>query len=427
MPETETPQTENLSLPLLPLTTGVVLPQMVVTLALETAEARDAADGAIAGDRRVLLVPARRHRATPGSARSPGSRTRASCPAASAALVLRGLPARQSAHRRRSDQPGALGRSRAGRRAGRPSPGRAKEMVREYRAVVRGIAREARHPAHRRRARRASTTRARSPTPPAGRPTCRSSARSSCSRSSTPKRGSRSRCAWRARRWPSSSVGSRSATASPRAWTRRSASSCCASSSPRSARSWARRRRRRRRGRRVPQPPRASRGCPTTCAPRSSARSTGSSARASRAPSTAGSARGSTPCSSIPWGTRSDEHVDVAEAARDPRRRPHRARRREGPHRRVPRGAQAARRARHERPRRASHELATVERRGRGRDPRAGRSSRRRQDVARRVGRPRARARVRACRPRRRARRGRAPRSPAHVRRRAARAASCAR
>ena len=36
---------------------ALILPQMVVTLALESAEGRDAADGAIAGDRRVLLVP----------------------------------------------------------------------------------------------------------------------------------------------------------------------------------------------------------------------------------------------------------------------------------------------------------------------------------------------------------------------------------
>src|SRR5258706_11322391 len=65
MPETEFPETPEsaefesagLALPLLPLTTGVVLPQMVVTLAVESAEARDAADGAIAGDRRVPLVP----------------------------------------------------------------------------------------------------------------------------------------------------------------------------------------------------------------------------------------------------------------------------------------------------------------------------------------------------------------------------------
>ena len=51
------PETDTLTLPLLPLHTGVVLPQMVVTLALETAEARDAADGAIRGDGRILLVP----------------------------------------------------------------------------------------------------------------------------------------------------------------------------------------------------------------------------------------------------------------------------------------------------------------------------------------------------------------------------------
>ncbi|MDQ1374373.1 MAG: ATP-dependent Lon protease [Actinomycetota bacterium] len=54
-----TPATTNETptLPLLPLTTGVVLPQMVVTLALETDEARAAADAALSGDGRVLLVP----------------------------------------------------------------------------------------------------------------------------------------------------------------------------------------------------------------------------------------------------------------------------------------------------------------------------------------------------------------------------------
>src|SRR5438874_895584 len=57
MPETEFPETPEraefesarLALPLLPLTTGVVLPQMVVTLAVESAEARDAAADALAG------------------------------------------------------------------------------------------------------------------------------------------------------------------------------------------------------------------------------------------------------------------------------------------------------------------------------------------------------------------------------------------
>src|SRR3954462_9579829 len=51
------PETETLTLPLLPLTPGVILPQMVVTLAIESPEARDAAEGALATDRRVLLVP----------------------------------------------------------------------------------------------------------------------------------------------------------------------------------------------------------------------------------------------------------------------------------------------------------------------------------------------------------------------------------
>jgi ATP-dependent Lon protease len=45
-----------LTLPLLPLSTGVVLPQMVVTLALETDEAKAAAD-AIGEDGQLLLVP----------------------------------------------------------------------------------------------------------------------------------------------------------------------------------------------------------------------------------------------------------------------------------------------------------------------------------------------------------------------------------
>ena len=47
---------ERLTLPLLPLSTGVVLPQMVVTLALETDEAKAAAD-AIGEDGQLLLVP----------------------------------------------------------------------------------------------------------------------------------------------------------------------------------------------------------------------------------------------------------------------------------------------------------------------------------------------------------------------------------
>ena len=48
---------EHLTLPLLPLPSGVVLPQMVVTLALETDEAKAVADAAASGDGQMLLVP----------------------------------------------------------------------------------------------------------------------------------------------------------------------------------------------------------------------------------------------------------------------------------------------------------------------------------------------------------------------------------
>jgi ATP-dependent Lon protease len=50
-------QLDTQVLPLLPLTTGVVLPGMVVTLAIESDEARGAIAAAQAGDRTVLLVP----------------------------------------------------------------------------------------------------------------------------------------------------------------------------------------------------------------------------------------------------------------------------------------------------------------------------------------------------------------------------------
>ncbi|MEA2346000.1 MAG: ATP-dependent Lon protease, partial [Thermoanaerobaculia bacterium] len=58
--DTDRPDAENLNigtLPVLPLASGVVLPQMVVTLALETDEARAAADAAAEGESELLLVP----------------------------------------------------------------------------------------------------------------------------------------------------------------------------------------------------------------------------------------------------------------------------------------------------------------------------------------------------------------------------------
>src|SRR2546427_12747218 len=50
-------QLETKILPLLPLTTGVVLPHMVVTLTLETAEARASVAAARSADDTLLLVP----------------------------------------------------------------------------------------------------------------------------------------------------------------------------------------------------------------------------------------------------------------------------------------------------------------------------------------------------------------------------------
>ena len=44
----------------------------------------------------------------------------------------------------------------------------------------------------------------------------------------------------------------------------------------------------------------------------------------------------------LPWNTRTDDQLDLDAARADARRRPLRSRRREGSHRRVPRGAQAA-------------------------------------------------------------------------------------
>ena len=94
--------------------------------------------------------------------------------------------------------------------------------------------------------------------------------------------------------------------------------------------------------------------------------------------------------------------------ARGARRRPRRARGRQGPDRRVHRRPQAARGARD----RAGQALR--------RDPDPRRPAGHRQDLDRRVDRPCARTRVRAHVARRRPRRGRDPRSPAHVHRRAA-------
>ena len=77
--------------------------------------------------------------------------------------------------------------------------------------------------------------------------------------------------------------------------------------------------------------------CPRPCAPRSTARSTGSSARGAQNPEQGWIRTWLDTMLDLPWGDRSDEDLDVTEARARARRRPHRPRRREGPHRRVPR------------------------------------------------------------------------------------------
>jgi ATP-dependent Lon protease len=131
-------ETRVRALPVLPLTTGVVGPQMVVTLALETAEARDAADGATAGDRRILLVP----RVGSGYTRI-GTVARieneGELPGGQRALVLRGLSRAVVGRTVTTQHPGLRVEADPVAEPAAVS-GRAREMVREYRAVVRGIA-----------------------------------------------------------------------------------------------------------------------------------------------------------------------------------------------------------------------------------------------------------------------------------------------
>jgi ATP-dependent Lon protease len=90
MADVEATRLENGALPLLPLAAGVVLPQTVVTLALESEEARAAAAAALDGDRRVLLVP----RTDSGYARV-GTVARledsGELPNGASAVILRGL------------------------------------------------------------------------------------------------------------------------------------------------------------------------------------------------------------------------------------------------------------------------------------------------------------------------------------------------
>jgi ATP-dependent Lon protease len=126
------------TLPLLPLTSGVVLPSMVVTLALETDEARAAAEAAAGADGRLLLVPRVDGRfATVGTVASVDQV--GELPNGVPALVIRGL-------HRASLGGGATGTGTALwvevdilDETVIETP-RLRELVREFKAVVEGIA-----------------------------------------------------------------------------------------------------------------------------------------------------------------------------------------------------------------------------------------------------------------------------------------------
>ena len=129
---------ETQTLPLLPLTTGVVLPQMVVTVALESDEARTALEAAKSADGLVLLVP----RTEDGRYARIGTvakvEDRGQLPSGIEALILRGL------------YRGVIGTGVAGTGAAvyvevEPAPDpdipshRAVELAREFRATIENI------------------------------------------------------------------------------------------------------------------------------------------------------------------------------------------------------------------------------------------------------------------------------------------------
>jgi ATP-dependent Lon protease len=126
-------ETDTLTLPVLPLANGAVLPQMVVTIGLETDEARSAAKAATEGDGRLVLVP-----------RSDGRYSRLGTIArvensgelgnGLQALVVRGL----ARARIGVGSPGASGALEvAVEPIDETTPGpRTRELAREYRALV---------------------------------------------------------------------------------------------------------------------------------------------------------------------------------------------------------------------------------------------------------------------------------------------------
>ena len=153
------------SLPLLPLTQGVVLPQMVVTIALETDEAKRAGAAAEHAGRPHRARAARRRPLRAAS--EPIAQIENAGRAAQRHARAR-RPRRRAAARVGTGRTGADGRAARARssRSTEPEPtARARELAKEYRAVVEAHPRAARRCA-------ASPTCSRASTTPASSPTC---------------------------------------------------------------------------------------------------------------------------------------------------------------------------------------------------------------------------------------------------------------
>ncbi|HEX5615275.1 MAG TPA: endopeptidase La [Acidimicrobiia bacterium] len=129
--------TRTESLPLLPLNTGVVLPQMVVTIALETDEARRAGRAAAGAGDRLLLVPRVDGRyaavGTVAAVESSGD-----LPGGAPALVVRGLHRARISGAAIPDAQGAL-TVVVESIVDSTTTARATELAREYRALVETI------------------------------------------------------------------------------------------------------------------------------------------------------------------------------------------------------------------------------------------------------------------------------------------------
>ena len=404
---------ENVTLPLLPLTSGVVLPGMVFTMALETDEARAAVEAAGSAGGRLLLVPHIEGRyATVGviaevmeEGELPGG------------LPGRGRPGRPAGHhrhRRARDRRRPVGPGRAGRRAraDRRPPS-------SWPASTGPCSRTSCSAAGRRPDRRAAARGHRAG--PAGRPAGYSPDLTLDPEGRGP-RDPRRRgpAAPRPRLGPRHPGRPDAARADQDRRRRGHGEDPARVPAAPPARGHPQGARRARAGRR-------RRATPTTTGPRSSrarparARAQGGRARGRQARAheraepraRAGSAPGSTPSSSCPGAS------SPRTASTSPRRRASSTRTTTGSTDVKERILEhlAVRKLQAERG------LAPVDGRGVGRHPGPGRPARGGQDLARRVGGRRPRAQVRPGRPRRRARRGRDPRPPPHLRRAPSRAA----